>query len=62
MGESSKSNEIAFAVTPSWPSCGCDFPPSDGDVDGENLADYILDSAGIGLDDFAAEFGRINCF
>jgi len=45
-----------------YPACHCDFPPVDGDVDGADLADYISDSAGISLDDFAAEFGRIDCF
>lgn len=33
----------------------------DKDVDGSDLADYILDSGGLGLDDFAANFGKINC-
>lgn len=42
--------------------CLCDFAPADGDVDGANLADYISDSAGISLNDFAAEFGRVDCF
>ena len=41
--------------------CECDFGP-DGDVDGADLADYVLDSAGISLNVFAGEFGRKNCF
>jgi photosystem II stability/assembly factor-like uncharacterized protein len=43
------------------PLCECDFTPADGDVDGADLIDYIFDSAGISLNVFAEEFGRVNC-
>ena len=33
----------------------------DKDIDGEDLADYIFDSGGLGLDEFAVNFGKINC-
>ena len=33
----------------------------DKDVDGADLVDYIFDSKGLGLDEFAANFGKINC-
>ncbi len=33
----------------------------DMDVDGVDLADYIFDSGGLGLDEFALNFGKINC-
>jgi hypothetical protein len=33
----------------------------DKDVDGSDLADYILDSGGIELNDFAMNFGKTNC-
>jgi photosystem II stability/assembly factor-like uncharacterized protein len=43
--------------------CECDFEPAegDGDVDGADLAAYMADDAGIGLADFAADYGRTNC-
>ena len=41
--------------------CEGDFPPSDGDVDGADLAAYIVAPAGIGLDEFAANFGKTIC-
>ena len=41
-------------------SCEGDFEP-DGDVDGNDLADYISDSMGISLADFAENFGRNDC-
>ena len=44
-----------------YPTCECDFSTPDGDVDGADLAAYIVDSAGISLDVFAADFGRTNC-
>ena len=40
--------------------CQCDFN-GDGDVDGSDLASYVLDTAGISLDDFAADFGKADC-
>jgi photosystem II stability/assembly factor-like uncharacterized protein len=43
------------------PPCVSDFSPTDGDVDGADLAAYIAESAGISLDVFAADFGRANC-
>ena len=33
----------------------------DGDVDGADLAEYILDSGSLDLNDFAMEFGKANC-
>ena len=45
----------AFGVT-----CPGDFN-GDGDVDGVDLADYIFDYGGLGLDVFAANFGKKNC-
>jgi len=33
----------------------------DKDVDGEDLAAYIFDDGGLGLDDFAPNFGKENC-
>jgi len=38
------------------PPCEGDFD-ADGDVDGSDLAQYILDDGGVGLADFAANFG-----
>ena len=35
---------------------------SDCDLDGADLAEYIVDSKGISLNDFAAKFGRVDCF
>ena len=34
---------------------------ADEDIDGVDLANYIFDSEGLGLDEFAANFGGINC-
>jgi len=46
-----------------FPWCECDFEPAegDGDVDGADLAAYMADDGGIGLADFAEEFGRDDC-
>ena len=41
-----------------FPTCDGDFEP-DGDVDGDDLADYIDNDMGIGLGSFAANFGTI---
>ena len=41
-------------------TCPGDFN-GDKDVDGSDLADYLFDSGGLGLDVFAADFGRANC-
>jgi subtilisin family serine protease len=40
--------------------CKGDFEP-DGDVDGADLAEYISYSMDITLEDFAENFGRIDC-
>jgi hypothetical protein len=40
--------------------CPGDFD-TDGDVDGKDLAEYIEDSGGISLSDFAGNFGRNDC-
>ncbi len=42
------------------PPCDCDFD-TDGDVDGSDLAVFAAGGTGIGLEDFAAEFGRTDC-
>jgi hypothetical protein len=42
------------------PTCPGDFN-SDKDVDGSDLADYLFDSGGLGLEVFAANFGKANC-
>jgi len=41
--------------------CTGDFAPSDGDVDGSDLAAWIDGSTGISLENFASEFGRTDC-
>jgi len=41
--------------------CPGDFAPSDGDVDGSDLAAWMGGSTGISLADFAAKFGRVDC-
>jgi hypothetical protein len=41
-------------------TCPGDFD-GDRDVDGSDLADYIFDPAGLGVDVFAAYFGVDNC-
>ncbi len=33
----------------------------DRDVDGRDLADYIVDAGGVGLAEFANSFGKVNC-
>jgi hypothetical protein len=33
----------------------------DMDVDGTDLADFIFESEGLGLDEFAVNYGKINC-
>ena len=40
--------------------CFGDFEP-DGDVDGIDLANYIIDSGGISITEFATYFGRNDC-
>jgi hypothetical protein len=55
---------VIYGVKTSWVAylndCECDFEP-DGDVDGNNLAEYIISDRGIALKRMAEEFGRINC-
>jgi hypothetical protein len=34
---------------------------SDCDVDGGDLAEYILDNGGMSLSDFAGDFGKSEC-
>jgi len=41
-------------------TCPGDFD-GDKDVDGADLAEYLFDSGGLGLDVFAANFGKNNC-
>jgi hypothetical protein len=41
-------------------TCPCDND-RDKDVDGEDLAAYILDDGGFGLDVFALNFGKVSC-
>lgn len=47
----------AFVVIP---RCKGDFD-DDGDVDGSDLATFAAGGTGITLEEFAAEFGRMNC-
>ena len=57
-------NTTTIMVTPTSQStitCESDFVPIDGDVDGADLAAYGEDDRGIGLPDFATDFGRVNC-
>ena len=41
-------------------TCPSDFN-GDKDVDGSDLAEYIFDSGGLGLEEFVANFGKENC-
>jgi hypothetical protein len=41
-------------------TCPGDFN-GDKDVDGSDLADYIFEPNGLGLDEFALNFGKENC-
>jgi hypothetical protein len=47
-------------LTAGTPTCPGDYD-LDFDVDGSNLVDWLLDPAGVGLEDFAANFGKIDC-
>ena len=50
-----------FSITDEFfPTCPGDYA-EDFDVDGSDLLDFLLDSAGVSLSDFAASFGKINC-
>ena len=42
-------------------ACKGDLGPSDGDVDGSDLAELVSNSGLLDLSTFAAEFGRIDC-
>jgi hypothetical protein len=42
------------------PKCEGDYD-GDGDVDGADLAEYLIDSGGLDLEVFAANFGKVNC-
>ena len=48
-------------ATQTFDICHCDFLPKDGDVDGLDLAAYLIDNGGIGLSLFAQSFGRMDC-
>jgi hypothetical protein len=50
-----------YTIDPFVGPCQGDFAPSDGDVDGSDLAVYISDPKNIDLEDFASEFGRTDC-
>ena len=41
-------------------ACQCDFD-GDSDVDGSDLAEYIRDDRGLGLNSFAMDFGKNHC-
>ncbi len=41
-------------------NCPGDFN-GDRDVDGKDLTDYIVDTGGLGLAEFANSFGKLNC-
>jgi len=49
-----------YTIGASGGTCPGDFD-WDFDVDGTDLQDYIFDSGGLGLDLFAANFGKANC-
>jgi len=53
-------NDGTLLTTKILADCACDFD-SDSDVDGSDLAAYILDSKGLLLETFAADFGKTNC-
>ena len=43
------------------PNCPGNYD-GDSDVDGDDLMEYMLDAAGVSLENFAAAFGRENCY
>ena len=49
-----------YVISALGSTCPGDFD-RDKDVDGADLVEYIIDSAGLGLDVFAANFGKTNC-
>jgi Calcineurin-like phosphoesterase len=50
-----------YTIEPSVSQCQGDFAPSDGDVDGADLATWMGGSTGISLEVFAADYGRTDC-
>jgi hypothetical protein len=51
---------FGYVVVVSESTCPGDFN-GDRDVDGEDLADYVVDAGEIALDVFAFNFGEFNC-
>jgi hypothetical protein len=49
-----------YTIGPFSATCPGDFD-WDFDVDGVDLQEYIFDSGGLDLDDFAANFGKESC-
>ena len=49
-----------FAVAAFESTCPGDFN-GDKDVDGSDLAEYIFDSSGLGLEVFVPNFSKVNC-
>ena len=49
-----------YALTAFAGTCPGDYN-GDKDVDGSDLADYLIDAAGLDLEFFAADYGRVNC-
>jgi hypothetical protein len=43
-------------------NCNGDFEPTDGDVDGADLAELAADPGKLDLMTFAAEYGRVGCY
>jgi hypothetical protein len=50
-----------YAALAEGSTCPGDSEP-DGDVDGTDLYEHLLDAGGVSLSDFAAVFGRDDCF
>ena len=59
-GSNNGDGEAGTIYLGSGPDCACDFD-SDGDVDGSDLAAFIIDSKGLLLETFAADFGKTSC-
>ena len=49
-----------YVITALQSTCPGDFD-GDKDVDGADLADYLFDSRGLGVNVFADDFGKNNC-
>jgi hypothetical protein len=60
-GGTNEEVSYSYIINPSVSTCQGDFAPSDGDVDGSDLAAFISDPGSINLEDFAADFGRTDC-